>query len=537
MMRRSKKALYFLICFVLTISLLPGCGNSQGTGGQATATATAQPSEQPAASSQAPSQTPLVDIHMISQINPEVSLENNPVVELVKQKLGINLIIEAPPLNNFGDRVKVKVAAGDMPDLFIFGTDIDATNWAKEGLLLNMTDLIKDYPNLMKNISPQQWGDTKLLGDSNIWGMPRTNSYDKWGFVINKKWLDNLNLKAPRTVEEFNAVCKAFTENDPDGNGKNDTYGVAFGASQSSMDSGTWHMYNDFLSTAYNIANWAPQMPDKDGSFTLRPYKSGYYDYLTELRNLYSQGIIERDYVTFNSSENLDAFAQGRVGITGASETSFISSVIEKYNLNPSDYEYCPPLTLTASEKPSYVLPPSNWMAYYINAKSEHISDCLRLLDWGNSEEGFVAMQLGIQGTDYDSYDIAGRQVSRTADQAQHATTVTSNMFSFANAFDGRSCIEGGTTAELTQYWKDQSSAAEAVVQNIYVPFTKFIDSMNSNIPDQAKQLNTLEVRYVTGQIDLDTLKAYVNGDYKNATSSYVTQLKDYMATNPVTIK
>lgn len=533
MLRRSKKVAYVLICIVLAVILLAGCGGSKsGTGEQSTAAATTVGQT---ASTTAAVQT--VDIHMIAQINPEISLENNPLLDVIKKDVGINLIIEAPPQNNFGDRVKVQVASGDMPDLFIYGADIDATNWAREGLLANLTDLVKDYPNLMKNISSQQWGDTKLLGDNNIWGVPRPNSYDKWGYIINKKWLDKLGLKAPKTVDEFNAICKAFTINDPDGNNKADTFGCAFGARQNNMNSGVWHMYNDFLTTAYNIVDWAPQMPDKDGSFSLRPFKSGYYDYLTELRNLYSQGIIDRDFVTFNSDENIDAFAEGRAGITGTSESSFIRSVIEKYNLNPNDYQYCPPLTLDPNSKPVYVLPPSNWMAFFINAQSQYINDCLKLLDWGNSEEGFIAMQLGIQGTDYNSYDTANRQVDRTPDQAKLAASVTSNMFSFANAFDGRPCIEGGTTADLTRYWQQQSSAAESVVQNIYVPFTKFIDSMNSDIPDQAKQLNTLEVRYVTGQIDKTALQSYVNGDFKTAAGSYDTQLKKYMAGNPVTVK
>ena len=54
-------------------------------------------------------------------------------------------------------------------------------------------------------------------------------------------------MDAPRTVEEFVEVCRAFTTQDPDGNGKADTYGVSFGAQQNSMDSGIWHMNNDFL--------------------------------------------------------------------------------------------------------------------------------------------------------------------------------------------------------------------------------------------------------------------------------------------------
>jgi hypothetical protein len=71
----------------------------------------------------------------------------------------------------------------------------------------------------------------------------------------------------------------------------------------------------------------------------------------------------------------------------------------------------------------------------------------------------------------------------------------------------------------------------------MYVPFVKFIDSMNAGIPDQAKQLNTLEVRYVTGQIAKSDLQSYVNGSYKTATSSFDSQLKTYMAKNPVTTK
>jgi putative aldouronate transport system substrate-binding protein len=383
MLKRSKKTVCILMCLALIMTLCAGCNGKKATGEKG-----------------------VVDIHMTTQINPEITLANNPVVALIKKDLGINLIIEAPPQNGYSDRLKVEIAAGNMPDMFIGGTDVDATNWAKENLFVNLTNLIKSYPNLEKNISAQQWGDTKLLNDNNIWGVPRPNSYDKWGFIINKTWLTKLGLKAPKTVEEFNAVCKAFTQGDPNGNGKADTYGVAFGAQQSSINSGVWHMYNDFLATAYNISDWNNQMPDKDGSFTLRAYKSEYYDYLTELRNLFSQNIIDRDFVTFKGTEPLDAFAQGRVGIIGASETGFVKSIITKYNLKSADYEFCPPLTLDSSSKPTYVLSPSNWMAFYINAKSTHIADCLRLLDWGNSQAGFVAMQLGIKGTDYNSYDV-----------------------------------------------------------------------------------------------------------------------------------
>lgn len=45
------------------------------------------------------------------------------------------------------------------------------------------------------------------------------------GLFIRKDWLDKLHLQAPKTLDDFYNVAKAFTLNDPDGNGKNDIYG------------------------------------------------------------------------------------------------------------------------------------------------------------------------------------------------------------------------------------------------------------------------------------------------------------------------
>ncbi len=476
----------------------------------------------------------VVEISVVLQVNPEIQLDGNPIFQYIEDKLGIRLLVEAPPLNSFGDRVKVLVATDDMPDFFIFGADISAKQWAGEGLLADVTDMIKDYPNLVSNISPEQYGDTKVLEDGRIYGIPRPNSYDKWGFLINKKWLDAVGKQVPTTVEEFVDVCKAFTFNDPDGNGQADTYGVSFGAQQNSMDSGVWHLANDFLSTAYSISSWHHGMPDKDGSAKIRAFKSEYYDYLTLLRTLYSEGVIDREFITHKSSEHIEKFAQNRVGIVGASEKNYTTQILEKYSLNPDDYVYCAPLTLTKDEKPVYVMPPSNWMAFFINAKSEKIPDVLRFLDWANSEEGFVMMQLGLQGLNYNSYDINLRTIDRTPEQAEAVRKVTSNMMSFANAYKDNEALMGGSTPEMIAKWQKESAAASAVTRRCYTPFVKTIDKIPTEFPDETQMLNSLEVRYVTGEVTLDELKQFVEGDYKTKTAAIAAEFEAYMAANPV---
>lgn len=523
-----KKTLAMLLAVVMVFALC-ACGATPATEAPATA-----PAAEGTAPETAASEEP-IEITAVLQLNPEIVLDDNPVIKMIEEKLNIKLIVEAPPQSSYGDRVKMLVSTGDMPDLVHYGADIFAKQWAEEGLLLDVTDLIGDYPNLSKNISTEQMGDCAFLDDGRFYGIPRPNSYDKWGFIINTKWLEAVGMEAPTTVEEFVEVCRAFTTMDPDGNGADDTYGASLNAQQSSLDSGIWHLQNDFFSMAYSISAWHYGMPDVDGSAKLRCAKSLYPEYMQQLRDLYEEGIIDREFITHNAEENYEKLAQGRVGIVGCSQSNYTTNLIEKYSLNPDDFMYCAPLVLNEGDAPCYAMPPSNWMAYYVNANSspEKQDAVLRLLDWANSEEGFVAMQLGIAGVDYNSYDLETRTVDRTAEQAQGVTKVTSNMFGFANALAGAPALQGGSTPEMIQKWQKEAGAAEAATRKCYFGFTKMLDTLGADHPDEVSALNILEVRYVTGEVSQDELLAYIKDTYLPTVADIADAFAAYMEANP----
>ena len=63
--------------------------------------------------------------------------------------------------------------------------------------------------------------------DGKLYGIYRERPLSRQGIVIRKDWLDNLGLDMPKTVDELYETAKAFTEKDPDQNGKNDTIGFA----------------------------------------------------------------------------------------------------------------------------------------------------------------------------------------------------------------------------------------------------------------------------------------------------------------------
>lgn len=513
-MKGKKKLAMFLALTMLT-GALAGCGSSDDTGSGTGSTGGDSGEKE------------VVEIKMVHMLNAEMDVKDNPVLDKIEEELGIRLVIEAPPVNDYWTRTQVIMSTGSMPDLMLEGTDVNFEKWSSEGLLADITDDIQNYPNLMKNISEQQWGDTTARHDGKIYGVPRCNSYDYWGFMINKEWLENLNLEAPTTIEEFIEVCDAFTNDDPEGNGKDDTYGVSLGNQITDLR-------NDFISTAYNISLHVG-MPDANGDYVLNQFKSGYMGYLDTLRQMYSENILDREFITHKASENVEKFAQGRVGIVGASGKSYISE-LETYGLDVTKYQYCPPLVLEEGDAPKYMMPPSNWCAFLINADTDKKDDVLRLLDWANSEEGFILTHLGIQGEHYESYDLDTRTLVRTEEQELAAKKVCGDMFGFANAYDGRPLIEGGATEESTKIWRENVDAANEGVEYYYAPFVKCLFSMQSDFPDETEYLSNLEVRYVTGEATADELNSFIE-EYKGKVKEYSDEYAEFMAENPVEIK
>lgn len=63
--------------------------------------------------------------------------------------------------------------------------------------------------------------------DGKLYGFPLQRGIASVTY-IRKDWLDKLGLDIPKTWEEYMEVLRQFTFNDPDGNGKNDTYGTSF---------------------------------------------------------------------------------------------------------------------------------------------------------------------------------------------------------------------------------------------------------------------------------------------------------------------
>ena len=146
--------------------------------------------------------------------------------QIVKDKLGINLKLTNLPSSEADQNTKINAAgaANTLPDIFMVSNEVFSTLVAKK-LLAPVDSMYAKMPNrTAKMYDKDSRAFTTIDGHSYALAQPGSIVRNE-GVLIRKDWLDKLGLKVPKTTDEYLAVMKAFTEKDPDGNGKNDTYG------------------------------------------------------------------------------------------------------------------------------------------------------------------------------------------------------------------------------------------------------------------------------------------------------------------------
>jgi putative aldouronate transport system substrate-binding protein len=515
-----------LIGVALLVPVLAACGSSgNGDKKNEASSSSGSPSTTASVKPAAP-----VSIKMFNRVNAGIVLENNPVLAEAEKLANVKLSVEAPPINNYVDKLQVLMASGDLPDLIYNwgGADTNMETWAKNGLLTPLDDKIAKYPNLMKNITKEMWDSVKSVNDGKIYVIPRPNVVNHWGYMINQQWLDKLNLKAPTTLDEFTNVCRAFAKNDPDGNGKADTFCVSF--SNPSLGNNTIWNSTNFLASAFDlpVVNGAK---DTDGTYKIREKMSGYIPYLTYLKQLTDEKLIDPEFLINKIYVDQEKLNQNKIGIIYSHQYAVMAN-LSKDKESDKKYTYHGVLKDNKGVASDWVSP-ATWGGWMIPKSSKNVDAVLKFLDWGNTTEANTLFQIGLKGVTYDSYDPATKKITRTPEQTAKLATLTSTYMTLANAIDGSaSTIEGADTEERLGKFKAQTDEALKQMTVVNLPSVRSpkILNLNSAIPDLVKKKDDQEMKFIQGAITLQQFKDFLEKEWYPATADAEKEYVDYMS-------
>ncbi|MDT4763026.1 extracellular solute-binding protein [Sphaerochaeta sp. PS] len=323
--------------------------------------------------------------------------------KVIKDKLNIDLKLTALPSNENDQDVKIQAAAAanNLPDLFMVRRDV-LSRLVPQGLVAPVDDLYAKMPvRTADHYDAVSQNHARINGKSYGLADPGSINMNE-GLLIRKDWLDNLGLAVPTTTDELLAVMRAFTFNDPDKNGKNDTWG--YGAFQEINNFEAWPGRRlEPLFGAFGVdGTWSL----KESEAGLNVLKGEFYDAMVFLKKIVDEGIMDPNWLSYKKDDFRAAWKQGRFGIMREQNAAFAAQA----NYAPFDKNFPegnwividPPKGPTG--KASIGPYTANYRIYAISAKAakEGKADKIAaLLEWMASDEGYYLLGWGVEGVNY----------------------------------------------------------------------------------------------------------------------------------------
>jgi putative aldouronate transport system substrate-binding protein len=312
-----------LLALVLTM-LTAACGPTPA----AAPAAPAAPTQAPAAAATqlpaptaAPTKAPEKPVDIELWYGASVSEAGSPpddwaAYKIIKEKLGINLKLVTEPSSQADQDTKINAAAAanNLPDVFMVSRDPVLYKLVQQGLVAPVDKLLPLMPERTKTHYNDVDRNKLATWDGVMYGLPDPGTLPHIdGLVIRKDWLDKLNLKAPTTLDEFLAVAKAFTEKDPDGNGKNDTYGFCAYIEGTGLSRAGLGTRFDWVYGAYNVAGvW--NLTDS-ASFGLNVRNPNAMKATQFVKQMVDAKVIDPDWPTLKKDEFRARWKQGKCGM------------------------------------------------------------------------------------------------------------------------------------------------------------------------------------------------------------------------------
>lgn len=508
-MKRRVKILSILLALLMLVSMMTACGGSSSEKADTTDTTETADKQTDETASDSTDDTETgddstaeggekkkIDILSITFTGTPAE-DDEPTILALEELTGYDIEVEYLLNANYEDQLNTRMAAGTLPALVVLtGKTASVISYCRAGAFWDITDEYKNYPNLaeaneiiMNNISI----------DGRIYGIYRARPLGRNGISYRKDWLDNLGLEVPKTIDDLYNVLRAFTYDDPDQNGKDDTYGM------------TWCKWSgplDQLNVAFGGHNkWGF---GEDGKLEPEFVTDAYMESMKFAKKLYEEGLVNKDFAALETSDWQNDFKNGKSGVfidVSDQARRFQNFFKEEKGIEDNIWV----TGMVEGPQGRRVLPTSGHAGFVAISKNgapteEDMRDALNFLDMLNSEEAQNLLEYGVEGIHYDLND-KGEVVRR---QFEVDPREGINQF-MMNVVDKLLPVE--STPIQIQIDKVQKENEEFVVPN---PAEPLISDTYAEKGAQLDQLiNDARVQFIVGQIDEEGFKEIVRQWYE----------------------
>ena len=354
MKKSFKRVMAGMMVSAMAVTSLAGCGGSS----KGTDTTTAnQPAQTTAAGATAAEQSkaeentqaqaeekgePVQMEWLVGQTSAEVD-DDAEVVKMIEERFNIDLKTWYVDAKKFEENLNVRFAGGEMPDVLVVNNLSLLPTYVEGGIIgeIPIEEIREKAPHYAAVADANDDGTlwSTMIYKGKNYGITNPMDAVPMAMFWRKDWLDKLGLEVPETLEDYEKVLTAFVEQDPDGNGKKDTAGMAersFGA--------VFGAFGLRCVTGGQPGFKVEEMQLGDDNVPFFPYiHPDAKKALTVLHDWYEKGIIDKEFITGENHGGYTwlshSFMNGQIGLTSAQPYHYLVSSTD--TSDPNNYGVC----------------------------------------------------------------------------------------------------------------------------------------------------------------------------------------------------
>lgn len=338
--------------------------------------------------------------------------------------------------------------------------------------------------------------------------------------VVNKVWLQNLNIEEPTTTEEFADMLRAFKNGDPNGNGLKDEYGLV---------GSTTYDPELYLMNAFTYEDGSKHIQIKDGKLTSAAITNEWREGLRYIHTLYAEELLAPISYSQDYSQQRAIINNEECCIVGAFmyfSQNAMATTCPYYNdvtiiaplIGPEGVQYA---------RYSRIYPNCQW---FVTKDCANAELAVRVGDFMFTDEARILNRFGLEGEHYrlaedddvccfDDYEPVLLQTNEGID-----------LWSQVQNIYWRNNCPGVISALVNEYvwngdvnngnWRIGQGATKyghyLPEEGTYLPMLVFTEDQNYEISDietsVLSYINESKTRFISGDLDIDTdWDAYVS--------------------------
>ena len=244
---------------------------------------------------------------MVPFLEAQPPAKGDTIHQALEEVTGKKIELIWTPNSDYEEKTNITMASGDLPHVMVIqGKSPGFIKNANAGAFWELSPYLEDYPNLVTT-SPETQRNASVNGE--VFGIYRARDAMRTSVILRKDWLEAVGMEQPTSVEELYEIAKAFTEEDPDGNGADDTYGLIVPKWPGAINTNSPY---DVISTWFGAGNtWT----ERDGELVPNFTTDEFYEANEYTKRFIDEGLINGDYATMDSATWNEPFLNGKGGI------------------------------------------------------------------------------------------------------------------------------------------------------------------------------------------------------------------------------